>query len=614
MLIPMSGDGLTENVVNIIIRASAAAFTAAAIVYGLTPVVRRIALQRGTVTRPSTDRWGRRVVPRLGGMALFVGFVVATIVWVPITREGIGLLAGAALIFGLGFWDDIRRLPPYTKLVLQLVVGCVIVMSGVRIEIVPWLWLAVPLSLLWFTLVINAFNLLDNMDGLAAGIGAIAAGLCVVQSYLSHQDGMMIQSAIVAGICVGFLRYNFPPAKIFMGDSGSHLLGLALAVLALMGSWQRSTQLLSVLVIPLLVLAVPIVDTCFVTIQRLLHQRHPFTGGTDHLSHRLVILGLNQRQTVLVLYTVGAVFGIVGLLSGRLGLLQALVAWLFALTAVVLGGIFLSKVAVYEVRREPGDRPDALRRPATFIETMLLHKRRVLEVLIDFLLICGSYVAAHLLRFEGALDVRVQQVAVHALPVVIIVNLLCFMGFGLYRGVWKYAGLYDVMAIFKAVTLGSLCSATVLLYLWRFQGFSRAVFIIDWLLLFLAVSAARMTERLLSAWITGSLEKAGAPVLIVGAGDTAELVLRQLKINGHAAKKRVMGFLDDDPAKQGNRIHGLPVLGTRYALQGALEAFQIHEVLIAVPQPSPELLRHVEQACDTRGVQWRLVSAALPNT
>lgn len=592
--------------------AAAAGVTAATLVYLLTPVVRRIALRAGAmVTKPVEDRWGKRVVTRFGGIAIYIGMVTSTLLWVPMHPPMGGLVVGLFLVFLVGLLDDVRRLPPYTKLLLQLVVGCFVVIGGVRIELIPWLWLSVPLSVLWFMLVMNAFNLLDNMDGLAAGIGTIAAVFYALQAIALRQGDVVVLAAVIAGACLGFLRYNFPPAKIFMGDAGSHLLGLSLAALVLMGSWRNSTQLLSILAIPMVILAVPIFDTCFVTLQRLLHHRHPFRGGIDHLSHRLVILGLSQRQTVLVLYGVGIGFGTLSLASLGLKPLAGIVIGLFALTALVLGGAFLAKVNVYEVRREVMDPiEESTQRPATPIDTMLMHKRRLLEVLVDFLLICGAYAGAHLLRFESVLDARTHTLLVQSLPVVILVKLLCFMSFGLYRGVWKYISLVDLITIAKAVTFGSICSATALLYLWRFQGFSRAVFMIDWLLLFVTISASRVAERLFGEWIAFSTE-GGARVLIIGAGDTGDLVLRQL-LQTNSPRRRVVGFLDDDPRKQGNRLHGLPVLGTCQQLSQTLTLFHVQEVVMAIRQPSPELVLAVEQACDRLGITYRCASALVP--
>ena len=587
-----------------------ALLTAFGLTFALNPLVRAVALRFGWAGRPLTGRWSRRVVARLGGVAMFAGFAVASLLWVPLEPVVVSLLRGGTLVFAVGLVDDLRPMRPYTKLFCQLLVGCVMVIGGVRIELVEQPWLAIPLSVFWFVFVMNAFNLLDNMDGLAAGVGAIAAVFCVFHAAASSQWIEATMAAVICGVCVGFLSHNFPPAKIFMGDSGSNLLGLSLATVALLGSWQHSTQLLSVLAIPVLLLAVPIFDTCFVTLQRLVNRRHPFSGGVDHVSHRLAILGLSQRQTVVVLYGFSLGFGCLSIASLYVRPFAALAMWLSALSLLLVAGAYLAKVKVYDLKRAPmaeGSEPS--RGPATIIETMLLHKRRLVEVLVDFSLICAAYVTAHLLRFESTLSPEFHHLIMQSLPVILVVKLSCFTGFGLYRGLWRYIGLQDVLTIFKAVTLGSLVSTLALLYLWRFEGYSRTVFIIDWLLLFLAVSASRAAERLFNEWITAAAEGA-LPVVIIGAGDTGERVLRQTRHDARH-KRRVVGFLDDDPRKQGSRIQGCPVIGTRADLAKLLGRCGAREVLIAVNDPPGQLLAHVRDCCEGRGVTWKVAAAGV---
>jgi UDP-GlcNAc:undecaprenyl-phosphate GlcNAc-1-phosphate transferase len=163
-----------------------------------------------------------------------------------------------------------------------------------------------------------------------------------------------------------------------------------------------------------------------------------------------------------------------------------------------------------------------------------------------------------------------------------------------------------VLSIVKGVTLGSILSSVAVLFLWRFQGYSRAVFMIDWLLLVVAVSASRVAERLVNEWVV-SMAEGSTPVLIIGAGDTGELLLRQVKQPGQP-RRRVVGFLDDDPHKLGSRIHGRAVLGSRQVLPSVLQAYGIREVYVAMGKPPGELLRHVREACEDRGVRWRVIT------
>lgn len=595
------------------VRAILAGATAFALTLTVTPLVRAVAVRFGLITKPLHDRWGRRAVARLGGVAMFIGFLVATLMWVPLEPKITAILIAGALVFGVGLMDDLRRMQPYVKLVAQLLVGCVAVLGGLRVELIPWPWLSIPLSVLWLVFIMNAFNLLDNMDGLAAGIGAIAAVFCAFHAILASQWTVATMALIVSGVCLGFLRYNFAPAKIFMGDSGSHLLGLSLAALALLGTWRHSTQLLTVLAAPTLLLAVPIFDTCFVTLQRLVHHQHPFTGGTDHVSHRLAVLGLSTRQTVLALYLLSLSLGVLSLVSTTLRPLTATTLWLCVLSVLVLCGQFLAKVNVYRLEESPTERttPNP-HEDTTFIETMLLHKRRVIEILVDFVLIVSAYVFAHLLRFEGSLDTELQRLIFQSLPIILVLKLSCFAGCGLYRGVWRYLSLRDLMTMVKAVTLSSLLSALALLYIWRFQGYSRAVVVIDWMLCLFAVGGSRVVERLFDEWIRAA-SKRGMPTLIIGAGDTGERVLRYLQ-REPASDKRVIGFLDDDARKHGARIHGCPVLGSRLRLSDILQQHQVREVLIAITDPPGELLQYVQASCEPLSVSWKVVTAGMTIT
>ncbi len=589
-----------------------AAATAYLFTVFLTPLVRTVAVRSGWLSKPVEDRWGKRVIARCGGVAMFGAFMASAVAWIPLGQAPIGLFIGSALIFALGLLDDLHRLFPYTKLIAQLLIGCVVVFSGIHIDLESWRWLSIPISVLWLVLIINAFNLLDNMDGLAAGVGALAAAFCAFHAAHSQQWVLVLLASILCGSCIGFLHFNFPPAKIFMGDSGSHFLGLSLAIMGLLGSWHHSTQLLSVLALPSLVLAVPIFDTCFVTIQRLLHRQHPFTGGTDHVSHRLAILGLSTRQTVLSLYAISACLGILSVITAGLKPLPALMSWLVVLSLLVLFGQYLARVKVYHIQREPIQTQQMAigSSAATLIDTMLVHKRRLMEILVDFVLVSSAYVFAHLLRFEGLLTADLQRLIVQSLPILLVIKLVCFWSHGLYRGVWRYLSLSDLFSIFKAVTIGSIFSSLALLYLWRFEGYSRAVSIIDWLLCLFAVGGSRVVERVLDEWIHTAAVEQGVPILIIGAGDTGERVARYLKSEGNK-KQRVIGFLDDDPIKQGSRIHGFTVLGTSSHLAGVLKSFRVRQVFIAIKDPPGNLLQHVQLCCEPDGIAWQVVTAGV---
>ncbi len=563
------------------------------------PLIRRFALATGCVAHPAEDRWGRRIVPRLGGLSIAAGLLGATLWSLPHDHRLLGLLLAGLWMGGVGLVDDFRNLHPISKLIAQIVAGCLVVLCGLQVDLEPF-WLAVPLTIAWLVLVMNAFNLMDNMDGLSAGIGAIAALFSTWYALQADQVWTALIFASILGTTLGFLRYNLPPAKIFMGDTGSQVLGLSLGTLTMTATWHQPVRLLGILSLPTLLLAVPIFDTLFVTVQRLLHHRHPFQGGTDHLSHRLGILGLTSRQVVFTLYGLTAAFGALSLVIVNQEPLSVLAVWLLAIGFLLMLGAHLAKVRVYtEVEPPPAEAK------VTWIETMLMHKRRLVEASIDFVLICASYVMAHALRFEANITPDLENLILRSLPWVIVVKICCFSACGLYRGIWRYISLTDLVNIIRAVLFGSVLSALVVLYLWRFEGYSRAVFIIDGTLLFLMVSGARLIEPLLNEWVGQSGER-GTQVLIVGAGDTGELLLQQLKLQPQT-RHRVMGFLDDDPSIQGRAIHGIPILGTRRDLGRIVKAYGIRLIFIAMEHPPGDLIRQVQGYCEENGLEWRVV-------
>lgn len=584
-----------------VVVAGAASWAVALLV---TPLVRWLAVAVGCVARPSHDRWGRRAIARLGGLPIAAAFLVAAGWGAWQDPRLLGLFLAGCLMLLTGLVDDCRTIHPYSKLIAQIVAGCLVVLAQVRVEVPLLPWVAIPLTIGWLVLVMNAFNLMDNMDGLSAGIGVIAAGICAWHAVQTGQWLMAKVLASLLGATAGFLRYNLPPAKIYMGDTGSQVLGLGLGSLALMGAMGHSSHLLGILALPTLLLAVPIFDTCFVTLQRLVHGRHPFQGGTDHLSHRLGVLGLSTRQIVFVLYGLSAAFGVASVALTGQHPLVIIGVWLLAVGVCVLAGAYLARVRVYT-----GPAPVPMGPRSTVIETMLLHKRRLLEVCVDFALICASYVMAHALRFEGSISADLQALILQSLPWVIAIKMAAFFGGGLYRGVWRYTSVADLVTIFRAVVLGSACSALILLYLWRFQGYSRAVFIIDGLLLFVLVGGARVMERVLNEWIRATVPGA-IPTLVVGAGDGGELFLRCCR-QGTVGLRRVVGFLDDDPAKRWARIHGVPVLGSRGDLGRIVQAFGVRVIVVAMRHPPRELLQQIQGYCEENGLTWQHHQAAV---
>ncbi len=302
------------------------------------------------VDKPRPGEIQRRPIARTGGYGIVAAFFLALIISLPITdRSGpnndfreyaalAGLTLGAALLIPFAAWDDARRLPPLPQLIAQIACALVPVLYGVRIERISNLdipnWIGGPLSVVWIVGMINALNWLDTMDGLAGGVSLIGAfalfGASLLQRsklFEQQQNSIALLGLALAGACVGFLVYNLPPARIFMGTSGSMFLGYALGVISIIGGAKIATAIL--------VLGLPILDTALVILQRLLGRRSPFQGGDGaHLVHRLVAAGYSVRQIVALVYTLTALFGILSLSLVRE---QRIVG--FLLLAAIMGGL-----------------------------------------------------------------------------------------------------------------------------------------------------------------------------------------------------------------------------------------------------------------------------------
>lgn len=273
----------------------------------LTPLLIRLARRGGWVDRPSEDRWSDRPVALLGGVAIAAAVLIGGAVSGATLADEWPVWVGAGLVFAVGLADDLWRVPPAGKVLAQGLATALLLYAGYAFWEGGPVWASLPLTFLWVVGVTNAFNLLDSMDGLAAGITVIAAGVLLLINVTLGQIEFAVVAAVLAGAALGFLVYNAPPARVFMGDCGSLFLGymLAAAALGVQGSGRPVVGTL----VPIAVLAVPIGDTTFVTVTRLLRGRRVTDGGTDHVHHRLVRLGLSERTTVGVLWGVGAAFG-----------------------------------------------------------------------------------------------------------------------------------------------------------------------------------------------------------------------------------------------------------------------------------------------------------------
>jgi len=562
----------------------------------LTPVVRAIARRFGFVAVPKTDRWHKKPTAMLGGVAIWLSVVITSLVFTLHITYGKQILLASTFLFLVGLIDDLIHVKPYQKLIGQILGAAYVVYYGLSL---PWTGsklFNMALAIFWLIGITNAINLLDNMDGLASGIAIIAGGFLAL-SFVSagqYTEAMIMLS--FAGGLLGFLVYNSNPASIFMGDCGSMFVGFFLASSALINvSGGRSRSLLPVLAVPILVLFIPIFDTTFVTVLRKLSGRAASQGGRDHTSHRLVALGMSERYAVFMLYGFAALSGVLAILVQRARLDVSLAAIAGFTIVLTLVGVYLAGVKVYD-ESEASALKD---KPLYMFLVDLSYKRRIFEVLLDVVLVILSYWAAYAIRFPP--DSPAWALFIRTLPVLVFVKMGVFLAMGVYRGLWRYTSMSDLIVFAKAVVLSSIASVLLLLFLFRFEGYSRKVFVIDALFMFLFLACSRVAFRLFRQLLPSVTKNEGRRVLIYGAGDGGELLLRELR-NNRELQLAPIGFLDDDPAKSGKVIHGLRVFGANGDLGAVCSQHEVDEVVISSVKMTEERIQEVLRTCSERQI------------
>jgi UDP-GlcNAc:undecaprenyl-phosphate GlcNAc-1-phosphate transferase len=583
--------------------AAIAAFPAAAVVIWMllrTPLAARLA------SAPRADRWHDKTTPMLGGIGIFPGILAgfATAVAVdaaPASRELLAILGGCAILFVAGLLDDLFSLSPLVKLAAQLGAAGLVIGSGLTISgLISNDFLAGTVALIWLVGMTNAFNLLDNMDGLAATLAGIAAIFFAIDAVTVHEnDAVLALSLALAFACAGFLPFNLRPrraAAVFMGDSGSQVLGFALAALGLTASWKVAGTTVATLLLPVLVLAVPILDTTLVTIVRLLDGRPVYQGGRDHASHRLVYHGLSERRAVVLLAVISAALGTTSLFYAVLDN-----AWVTLIGVLLTFALLVQFASVLsDVERAPG-----LVRERGWLRTFVVNPRRLIESFVDFALITAAFAAAYYLRLQGGGSDYERHIFLVSLAVLLAVRYAAFIPFGLYRGVWRYAGARDAGSIVAAVVLSEVVAYLILEATQTWGSFPRSIFIIDALICTVLIGASRFWERAFVRAVSSFTGRGGRRrTLIVGAGRGGRSLLRELR---ETPGEQVVGFVDDDRRLARRRLQGVPVLGGTADIERILSRVRPDSVLVTIPDAPRERLDHVIDACAAAEVSCRFV-------
>jgi UDP-GlcNAc:undecaprenyl-phosphate GlcNAc-1-phosphate transferase len=437
---------------------------------------------------PRPDRWHTSPTPAFGGVGVFSGFAVAVLAAtvigpVGIPGEMITVCLGAAIVFAFGLIDDLVHLHPGAKLGAQVVAAAVVLQSSISVEFVGNQLLAWAVGIVWLVGLTNAFNLLDNMDGLAGSLGVVAASCFALSAaFVTPNRDIFIVAAALALALLGFLPYNLRlagPARVFMGDSGSQVIGFVLATLGLMASYKEAGTTIATVALPVLILAVPILDTTLVTTTRLRSGRPVTQGGRDHTSHRLVYRGLSEKRAVLLLVAVSAAIGATSLAyavldSGRITTIGVLVTFALLLQFAA----FLSSVAA-----APGE--TALSGRATLL----------IDTLVDGALTVAALYAAYVVVVEGDGSSWQRHIFIWTVPAVLVCRYLALLAFGLYRRDRDNAKRSTLIRLAAAVVVSELAAYLFVANTQLLDDFPARVFSFDALVCFVFLVVGRFAER-----------------------------------------------------------------------------------------------------------------------
>ena len=350
----------------VIARVAIALVAAFLVAFITTPLVKSLAEKVGAVDVPKDNRRMHKTpIPRMGGLAIFLGFLLSTLLFVPLSTPVRGMLLGAVIIVVLGILDDIYALPAMPKLIVQIVAALVAVLHGNVIQVLSnpnifsdnpyWVlggW-AIPISVLWIVGITNAVNRIDGLDGLAVGVATISSLTMLVIAMLVSDGMVALMMAALAGGCIGFIPYNHNPAKIFMGDTGSTFLGFVLATVSIQGLFKFYTIIS--FAVPFLMLGLPLFDTCFAILRRLSKGQNPMAPDRSHVHHRLIDMGFNQKQAVAILYVISGILGLSAVVLTTSGALKAMVL----LCALCLAGLIAARISMSHAEPKQEEKKEA---------------------------------------------------------------------------------------------------------------------------------------------------------------------------------------------------------------------------------------------------------------
>lgn len=598
----------------ILILSSSAALSLAA-----TPLVRRIAIRCGAIDIPGGRHIHCAPTPRFGGLAvhfsIVFGLAIAASADAFVAKALFGniwrlsaLAAAASALTLVGLIDDRRPLRPALKLVVEILAGVIAVAAGYRIDGLTRIslgWFGPIVTIFWIVAIINAVNMIDGLDGLAAGAGLIiSATLFSVSLYLGHIQPALILAAL-SGALLGFLTYNFHPARIFLGDSGSLPIGFLLATIAIRSSSKAAT--LAAIVSPLLALGLPLAELAATALRRGLRairvvrldgQTHRyefsffgrpalFTADRDHIHHRLLAMGISYRRAVLLLHAACVALGVGAFLL--VAYQVANLAWLliaFALAAAAVKRLGYSEFRPFR---------NGLLLPLFNLQAV---NRRLIYVLCDLGFIGLSYAGARLILFGGAPTRFTPSAILGDIPVLAAAQLAGFIAAGLYRLSCRHLGIADVLTMGKALAFAAISGWAALLAMHHWHP-PASLLILDAYLLATLLIGSRLSFRLLDYLFTAN-QTGIQRAIIYGAGNGGVAALRELR-SSSVIGMRAAGFVDEDPLQSGRMLQGLPIYDWK-RLETMIASRDLDAIVLATSEIAPERAAQLARRCALAGI------------
>ncbi len=590
----------------------------------LTPLVIKFASIVGAMDKPNERKVHKIPTPRLGGVAIFISFMggvfslyllkpdVLLSSWI-FGKEGVSLFVVLLLVLCLGVWDDIRSLKPGQKFVVQLALSVVMYLAGFSVSNVTNIFgvgitslglLDFPLTVLWIVGVTNAINLIDGLDGLATGISIIAAITILPLSILRGDMGTAILSLLLASALIGFLRYNFNPAKIFLGDSGSLFLGFLLSVLSVKSSTKSSTGF--ALLVPILALGLPIMDTLLSMIRRFLRsfltdRGHPeklilrlrsmFQPDSSHIHHRLISRGLSHRNAVIYLYIASCILG-AGAFAITISTNHIASLILIIVGTATIIGIRQLKYKEMAVLQN-GVLLPLYDKPIMNIESF--------QIFFDLAVIVGSFTMSHILSGWFDLNQASLKYYLVLLTVVVVAQFLAFWSCGMYKRSFQISGIGDILRTMKGIGLAVIATSVILFIFSNSMGqLQIAALIIDFFFLTLFAVGVRVSLRILM-FLSFQGSKDGKKVVIYGADANGIMMLDRM-IDANISSWTPVGFLDDNPALEGKMLNGYPIFGSHWKLHKLIKENTLDEIVICSESIKAEALRRMKSIADKNNI------------